>query len=167
MYLKIGLPMDNISVPFRTSHLVLSTTEAEELIVRLTHEVERNKRAESSIRPIEVDTDGYLTIDSFYAFFVQIYSSRSHLRNHAGKLFGRIISLARTNTIGFNVICTACGNHVSEKCEGNLHLHMSHYDKFKVEAASLKQHADRFLSGTFRLVGPSVRTDFQLLIGNI
>lgn len=156
--------MKQISVPFRSGHLVLSIAEARTLTEDLHAAIERAQHSIEALGAPTLVDDRFITLDGLYEFFVQLYPDRAALRNHAGKLFGRITEVARRNQVAFNVICTQCNLHVSNQCAGNNYLHMSNHRNMKIEVVTLKEHADQFMTSGFRLVGPAMCNDLKILL---
>ena len=154
----------HLVVPFRKTHLTLTAAEAQQLLENLQIQLESARIHQETLRRPRISDDGYLDLDAFYEFFVQIYPDRNLLRSHAGRLFGRLVTAARFDKVVFNVVCKKCNRHIKDDCPAGNYLHMSCAEDLKLELASLKEHGEEFLEKKIHQVGPAVKEDLKILL---
>jgi hypothetical protein len=155
---------NHIAVPFRKAHLTLTVAEAQLLLENLRLQLESAHLRQEGLQRPRISDDGYLDLDAFYEFFVQLYPERNLLRSHAGRLFGRLTAAARFDQVAFTALCKKCGRNAKDDCPAGNYLHLSCAEDLKLEVASLKEHSEDFLQKKIHQVGKAVREDFKVLL---
>ncbi len=149
--------------------LTLSLAEAEQLLKDLQEVVGRTAELQQHLLPVHT-SKAYITHESIYAFFSQIYENPAELRNHAGKLHGRLTAGAQSRLIHLDVRCRACHETTPRSsrgfdrcCKADALVDRSHLEIGVASLLLLKTDAFKKVGA----VGSSVLNDFALLKSHI
>ena len=160
--------MNSITVPIKGENVTLTLIEADKLLNTLQTMLVRfrDREAMDELMSPVLTENGYITRMAMDAFFAQIYPDNpAELANHSSKLFNRVAAAAYSGGSGINVVCRDCSKLIHEQrfCPVLERSHLVLTRNLMVEAVSLKEKAELFISTGYRNVGTAIINDLRIL----